>query len=148
MYTETHIIAELRPAGFWIRVLAWIIDCILIAALTVPILLAIYGLEFFISTELIKGPVHFLISYVFPVVFTIACWLLWRGTPGKLIFGLRVVDAATGETLALWQAIVRYLGYVVSAIPLMLGYIWVAFDARKQGFHDKLAQSRVVRRNR
>jgi len=147
MYTETQIVPELKPAGFWIRVLACIIDCLLITAATLPILFAIYGQEFLISTELVRGPAHFLISYVFPIVFTIACWMLWRGTPGKLICGLRVVDAASGETLALWQAIVRYLGYIVSAIPLLLGYIWVAFDARKQGFHDKLANSRVVWRS-
>ena len=43
------------------------------------------------------------------------------------------------------QLIGRYLGYYVSMIPLCLGLIWVAFDARKQGWHDKLAGTVVVR---
>ncbi len=40
---------------------------------------------------------------------------------------------------------VKYLGYYLSAIPLLLGFVWVAFDKRKQGFHDKLAGTFVVR---
>ena len=145
MNTLTHVAtAERKPAGFWIRFLACVIDSIPIAIVTVPILFAMYGQEFLTSTGLIKGPAHFLVSYVLPLVFTIACWLLWRGTPGKVICGLQVVDAATGETLELWQTVVRYLGYLVSTIPLFLGFIWIAFDRRKQGIHDKLARSQVV----
>ena len=143
---DTTATPTLQPAGFWIRFGALIIDVIIMQIVIVPILLAIYGWEYFSARALIKGPADFLFSYALPIVFTIMCWMLWRGTPGKLICGLRVVDAATGETLELWQAILRYFGYIISAIPLMLGYIWVAFDARKQGFHDKLAKSLVVRR--
>ena len=145
---ETTATPTLQPAGFWIRLGALIIDVIIIEIVIVPILLTIYGSEYFTSTALIKGPADFFFSYALPIIYTISCWLLWRGTPGKLICGLRLVDAATGETLELWQAIVRYFGYIISAIPLFLGYIWVAFDARKQGFHDKLARSLVVRRQR
>ena len=44
------------------------------------------------------------------------------------------------------QLIGRYLGYYVSTIPLMLGFLWVAFDARKQGWHDKMANTVVIRK--
>jgi len=40
---------------------------------------------------------------------------------------------------------VRYIGYFVSVIPFGLGFIWIAFDSKKQGFHDKLAGTVVVR---
>ena len=133
-----------RPAGFWIRVAASLVDAIIITIVTLPILLGIYGNEYFASQEFVKGPAHFLISYVFPAVATIALWILFGWTPGKLICGLRVVDAGTGERIELWQGIVRYLGYFVSIIPIFLGFLWVAWDARKQGFHDKLARSLVV----
>ena len=145
MDTEiTQPTSAARPAGFWIRVAASIIDTIVILIVTMPILLAIYGGEYFASQEMVKGPAHFMISYVLPAVATIALWILFAGTPGKLVLGLRVVDAQSGERLELWQGIVRYLGYFVSMIPLFLGFLWVAWDARKQGFHDKLARSVVV----
>lgn len=144
MITEPQPSSAARPAGFWIRVAASIIDTIVTLIVTMPILLAIYGGEYFASQEMVKGPAHFLISYVLPAVATIALWIVFGGTPGKLVCGLRVVHAETGERLELWQGIVRYLGYFVSIIPIFLGFLWIAWDARKQGFHDKLARSLVV----
>jgi uncharacterized RDD family membrane protein YckC len=148
MNTDIEVTAETKPAGFWIRVLASLIDTVLILVVTMPILLAIYGADYFTAQGMVQGPADFLISYVFPAVAVIAFWLLARGTPGKLLCGLRVVDAGSGETIELWQAIVRYLGYFVSMIPLCLGFVWVGLDGRKQGFHDKLARTMVVWKNR
>ena len=51
--------------------------------------------------------------------------------------------AVLGETLT--QLVIRYLGYFVSTIPLGLGLLWVGFDRRKQGWHDKMANTVVVR---
>ena len=62
-----------------------------------------------------------------------------------MAIGARVVDAATGKAISVRQGIVRYLGYYVSILPLCLGLLWVGFDPRKQGFHDKLAGTVVVR---
>jgi uncharacterized RDD family membrane protein YckC len=56
-----------------------------------------------------------------------------------------VVDAETGQAVPGGRLVVRYLGYYVSIIPLLLGLIWVGFDAKKQGWHDKLAKTVVVR---
>ncbi len=144
MSMETDPTTVARPAGFWIRVAAAIIDTIVVLIITLPILFGIYGSEYFTSPDLEKGPADFLISYVFPAAATIALWVLVGATPGKLVCGLRVVDVETGDRLALWQAIVRYLGYFISMIPLFLGIFWVGWDKRKQGFHDKLARSLVV----
>lgn len=141
---QTIPAAIATPAGFWIRLLATVIDSILLLILTLPSLLLVYGGEYFQSAELIKGPADFLICYVFPAVLVIVFWVMCRGTPGKLILGLRVVDARTGEGLDLLQSVIRYLGYFVSTLPLCLGFLWIAFDARKQGFHDKLARTLVV----
>ncbi len=62
-----------------------------------------------------------------------------------MLLSLRVVDATTGNTLSVGQSLGRYLGYYVSTIPLLIGLIWVAFDSKKQGWHDKLAGTVVVR---
>ncbi len=57
----------------------------------------------------------------------------------------KVVDAKTGGVPSVGQCIGRYFAYILSAIPLCLGYIWVAFDPKKQAWHDKLAETVVVR---
>ena len=58
--------------------------------------------------------------------------------------GCQVVDADSGERITVKQAVVRYFGYFVSIFTLGLGFLWVAWDKRKQGFHDKMANTVVV----
>jgi uncharacterized RDD family membrane protein YckC len=137
---------EVEYAGFWIRVGAALIDSVLVLMVIVPLLVAIYGWGYFgEQTSLVAGPADFLISWVAPAVAIIAFWLYRQATPGKMVLSLRVVDATTGDTLSLGQSVGRYLGYYVSTIPLLMGLIWVAFDRRKQGWHDKLAGTVVIR---
>lgn len=138
---------QVEYAGFWIRVWASIIDSVLLVCVILPLLLWIYGWEYLelADSSLIAGPADFLVSWVMPAVAVIAFWLYKQATPGKMLVHARVVDAKTGNTLSTSQSVIRYLGYFVSAIPLCLGLIWVAFDPRKQGWHDKLAGTVVIR---
>jgi len=132
-------------AGFWIRVAATLIDTvILLLVLAVPLTL-IYGSAYWSSAEPVKGIWDILLQYVLPIVLVVWFWTRYLGTPGKLVLGLRVVDARTGRALTTRQAILRYLGYYVSILPLMLGFIWVGIDRKKQGFHDKIAGTVVLR---
>jgi len=64
-------------------------------------------------------------------------------TPGKMVFGLKVIRE-TGEPLTFGMAFLRWIGYFLSSLPLNLGFIWIAFDGKKQGFHDKLAGTVVI----
>jgi uncharacterized RDD family membrane protein YckC len=123
----------LEYAGFWIRLGAGVIDL------------------------LILGSVSGIIAYFFPalivwvtsgVAISIVYWLgfwVWRGqTPGKMAVGVKVIR--TDSSPVKWQcAVCRCLGYFVSAITLFIGFIWVAFDGRKQGIHDKIADTYVVK---
>ncbi len=138
---------QVEYAGFWIRVWASIIDSVLLVCVILPLLLWIYGWEYLelADSSLIAGPADFLVSWVMPAVAVIAFWLYKQATPGKMLVHARVVDAKTGNTLTTSQSVIRYLGYFVSAIPFCLGLIWVAFDPRKQGWHDKLAGTVVIR---
>ena len=140
--------SRLEYAGFWIRVWASIIDTIVLGVLIYPALTAIYGSEYWESTDFIQGPADFLISWVLPAIAVVWFWMARQATPGKMAVGARIVDANTGNNPGTTQLIVRYLGYFVSAIPLCLGIFWVAFDSRKQGWHDKLARTVVVRKKR
>jgi len=62
-----------------------------------------------------------------------------------MAIGAKIVDAKTGRPASTGQLVGRYLGYYVSSIPFFLGIFWVAFDDRKQGWHDKLAGTVVIR---
>jgi uncharacterized RDD family membrane protein YckC len=138
---------SLEYAGFWVRVGAALIDTLLIVCITVPVLVAIYGWAYFDAsrTGFIAGIADFLLSWVAPAVAVVAFWLYKQATPGKMALSAKVVDAKTGNTMSVGQPIGRYLGYFVSTIPLGLGLVWVAFDPKKQGWHDKLAGTVVVR---
>ncbi len=133
-----------RYAGFWIRFLASIIDSIILLILTWPLLYYIYGADMFSGTEMVKGVADILLSYVFPLVFSVVLWMKYGGTPGKRMLGLRLINEETGENLDVGKSIVRYIGYIISALVLLLGFIWVAFDKKKKGWHDHMAGSVVI----
>lgn len=137
---------ELEYVGFWWRAVASLIDTVLLAIVTLPVLGMVYGTDYWLDGAAIKGPVDFVISWLLPAVVIIVFWASKGATPGKLAIGARVMDARTGGKPSTGQLVGRYFGYFVSAVPFCLGLIWVGIDARKQGWHDKLAGTVVVRR--
>lgn len=132
-------------AGFWIRFGATLIDLIIMLIVIGIPLAFIYGEAYLDSDKLILGFWDLLLQYIFPFVATIYFWRRFLGTPGKMATNLTIVDAETGQKIETSQAVIRYFAYIVSAIPLCLGFIWVGVDKRKQGWHDKLAGTVVVR---
>ena len=91
----------------------------------------------------VSGSTSIVISLIY---FTILWSRVGAGRSlGMRILGLRVVDL-NGELLGLRGAFIRALGLWLSFAVCFLGVIWVAFDGRRQGWHDKLAGSLVVRR--
>lgn len=152
-------------AGFWIRVVAAIIDGIIVG---VPFLILFFALEgpaistyaHCVSNATASGALvticespflgsvgYFdLIGLVVELGYFVILWSKFGGTLGQRLFGLHVVDAATGRNIGIGRALGRFVGYLVSALALDIGFIWVAFDARKQGWHDKMASTFVVRK--
>jgi len=133
-----------KYTGFWPRVGASLIDTIIILAITYPILISIYGWEYFEGTDIFAGLADFILSFVFPMIAVIVYWLYRQATPGKIAISARIVDAKTGGKPSLQQYITRYVGYVLAVLPLGLGIFWVAWDKKKQGWHDKLAGTVVI----
>lgn len=80
---------------------------------------------------------------LFVPLYFVTFWRLGGATPGKMLMGLRVVHGDDPNITPL-RGILRYLGYFLSALPLFLGFFWVLGDSRRQGWHDKLAKTRVV----
>ena len=132
-----------KYAGFWIRVLAMLIDCVI---------LSIIGWLAFGSDVATVTDGTLNINFngwktLFPVVYTLGFWLWLSSTPGKLALGLKIIVKETGAKIGLKQAIIRYIGYILSAIPFFIGFFWIAGSKEKQGWHDKLAGTLVVHKN-
>jgi uncharacterized RDD family membrane protein YckC len=136
---------DLEYVGFWPRVWATLIDTFISIVITAPLLITVYGKSYYSMTGALQGPADFLISYLLPAVITIVFWSSQNATPGKMAIGAKIVDASTGDAPSLGQYIGRYLGYLLSIIPMGLGLLWIGFDRKKQGWHDMLAGTVVVR---
>lgn len=134
---------QYQYAGFWIRLAALIIDGIILAIIFTPI-------TFLFSSDAdLQNPMAFttvdFIAQIIGIIFVIFCWVKFAGTPGKRLLKLKVLDEATGNKLTIGQAILRYIGYIPSAFVFGLGYLWVIWDGKKQGWHDKIAKTVVVK---
>ena len=137
-----HDTNNIHYAGFWIRFAAMMIDTLLLTAILVPILLWMYGLQSIQNQQ--TGPTGTLVTYLLPFIATLIFWHYRSATPGKMLLKLEIVDAETLKQPTTSQYLIRYVGYFVSTIPLCLGFLWVAFDPRKQAWHDKLAKTLVI----
>ena len=142
METESD---QVEYVGFWLRVWATLIDAVLLLLICWPLLIWIYGWEYFDSEALVVGPADFIISWLLPDIAIVILWIKYQATPGKFAIKARVLDARTQKPASVVRYIIRLLGCYISALPIGLGFIWVAFDKRKQGWHDKMANTVVVR---
>jgi uncharacterized RDD family membrane protein YckC len=141
-----------RYAGFVTRLIAWIIDRLIVAG-TVSLIIIVaqfvtneLNINQLIATEqlaqLIATIFILVVAIAVPLLYDFGFWLLAGQTPGKWVMGVRIVRT-DGERLRAGNCVRRIIGYWISAI-LFLGYLWVLVDNRRQGFHDKLAGTLVV----
>lgn len=135
---------EIKYAGFWTRFAANIIDMLWILPLVFALGYLYYGSHYIMSDELYLGGFDIFIQYIFPALITLAFWVYKSATPGKMAVRTKIVDAKTLEPASSVQLVIRYLSYYISMLALFLGFIWVAFDKRKQAWHDKLAKTLVI----
>jgi len=139
-------------AGFWRRVLASIIDTLLFGLIAGIIHFVFFGDDTIklVPVDTVNGLSFSIISssnwveQIIIVLITVFMWIKFLGTPGKLVLGCHVVDAKTQQAMNPGQAVLRYVSYFVSMLPLGLGFFWIAWDKRKQGFHDKIAGTVVI----
>ncbi|RKD21833.1 hypothetical protein BEP19_14575 [Ammoniphilus oxalaticus] len=125
-----------RPAGFWVRLLAIIADTIVLSFINMFFILFLGESSLFYALSAVIG------------------WLYFAGlesssrqaTLGKMLFSLKVTDLS-GNRISFARATGRYFSKAISTLLLFLGYLMVAFSSRKQGLHDKIASTLVVRKN-
>lgn len=139
------ITKEMAYAGFWVRTGASLIDMLMMFIIIIPLMSFIYGQDHWMADSPVSGFWEFVFNYIFPAIAVILFWFYKSATPGKMVLKLTIVDAKTGGKPTTRQLLGRYLGYYVSMLPLFLGIFWIGFDPCKQGWHDKLAGTVVIR---
>lgn len=113
----------------------------MVAAIVDGIILGIVDVIIgFVFSQSMAQMLTFLVGIGYYVYF----WSTTGATPGKQAMGLKVIST-DGSTPTATKAFIRYVGYIVSAIPIFLGFIWIAFDSQKQGWHDKIAGTYVIK---
>lgn len=146
-------------AGFGRRLVAYSIDGFIISIILI-FLMVVAGVAYFAGS--IAGDGSAIMAQIADpdqmASFTVWIWLLsllanigyftyFHGatgrTPGKMLLGLQVVSV-DGKPISFGTAFLRSVGYLVSSIVFCLGYIWIIFDKRKQGWHDKIAGTLVI----
>lgn len=142
----THHMAEEAyppPAGFWIRLLASLVDSIWILVLSYAVAWPLGG-----PTTLRGGMAMSAVAGGLGLLVPLFGWSIWGTTPGKALFGLRVLRFDGGGKISFGRAILRLIGYFVSSIIFGLGFLMIAFEASKRGLHDLIAGTYVGHRIR
>lgn len=146
-----------QHAGFVSRAIAFILDLIVMSvAVLVSVALVqaavnaftLYGL---IGQRVVQSTLFLdilialntLIGAAIVIGYPVGFWMLLGQTPGKMLTGVRIARI-DGQPLTLRRALLRYLGYWLSAIPLGAGFLWVLVDDQRQCWHDKLSGTYVV----
>ena len=139
--------------GFWIRFVAYLIDSIILY-FAFSLLVFIFTGDLFYQSKI--DPMAFGKDYWLITSSNVILSLLYfvgmesskyQASLGKMVFGLKVIDLE-GQRLTPLRALGRYLGKILSALILLIGFIMAGFDSKKQALHDKIASTYVIQESR
>lgn len=145
-------------AGFGRRFLAYCVDFLILfpVGLAVQQMMGVNPFAVFQAQSLEQlrqiqqssaGGLPTIVSLALALAFFLIMWVNFDGaTPGKKLMAVKIVKA-DGSKVTYPVAFIRYVGYVLSAFVFMLGYLWIIWDKKKQGWHDKIAGTTVIKTN-
>jgi uncharacterized RDD family membrane protein YckC len=128
-----HTDAGAARAGFWRRFGGSLIDGVILFVIDIAV------------RAIFKGAAGFVSLPVSLVYFTLFVGASRGQSPGMMAQGIRVISIDGSGSIGYGRAVIRWLGGVLSTIPLFLGFFWMLWDKEKQCWHDKLAADVVVR---
>lgn len=137
--------AAAHRAGFVSRFIAFFADALVMAALlrgTVWFLTAAGRAMRSVAHRTDLGAVVATVIPLLAGLYLVAFWRASGQTPGKWLMGLKVVSV-DGRPLSIGQAALRFVGYLVSALPFYAGFLWILGPARR-AWHDRLARTQVI----
>jgi uncharacterized RDD family membrane protein YckC len=155
---------EVRYAGFWLRLAAYIIDYIVlqlvVGIMSLPFMVGMITGIIAASKEASEGPeviaiVGVIMSFVFVIVIIslIVGWLYYallesskyQGTLGKVAVGIKVTDTV-GNKITFARATGRYFGKIISSMTIYIGFIMAGFTVKKQALHDIMSDCLVIKK--
>ncbi|NMC57810.1 MAG: zinc-ribbon domain-containing protein [Candidatus Methanofastidiosa archaeon] len=137
-------------AGFLVRFVAYIIDAIILGIIgwiiSIPFGTSYsYGYAMDFNSGYNLNPVGTILSGIIGLAYIVYFEGGKGATPGKMVMKLKVIGTDGRMPIGYGTAVIRWIGKIISAVVLLLGYIWILFDAEKQGWHDKIANTFVVK---
>jgi len=132
----------MNTASFAKRLAACLIDVVILYTLTQIILFVTF---FFAPPDILRQlilavPWILLLQSLYFILF----WAFANGaTPGMMLLKIRIVQT-NGSKILFGQSVIRYIGFILSTLPFFIGFIWIFFDEKNQGWHDKIAKTIVV----
>ena len=124
------------------RLVAYIIDVVItgVVILLLSLLIALLAVT---VPVLIFLPIIAII--LIPLVYFPYYWSRDGQTPGMQIMGIKVVADLDGGPVTVGMAILRYIGYIISAAVFYIGFIWIFIDKRQRGWHDLIGGTVVIK---
>lgn len=135
---------EHKPAGFWIRFWAYIVDMLILSSIGMLMIKPIFRLfSFELNDSTWYAPITLITAILFYAYFVLMTKFLSQ-TVGKMIFGIKVVSK--DKQALTWGTVLfrEWIGRLISIIPLNLPYLAVAFTPKKQAIHDMIADTLVI----
>ena len=126
-----RVLTAVVYAGFWIRFAAYIIDAIILFIVNIALIVVL-------------GQFGSFVSIAVGIVYAVGFWTALGATPGKMAVGIEITTV-DGESIGFGKALLRYIGYFVSAITLLIGFLMIAFTGQKRGLHDYIAGTVVIK---
>ncbi|MBP6985095.1 MAG: RDD family protein [Alphaproteobacteria bacterium] len=142
--------SSVRYAGFWLRFSASFIDGLFVLFL-VLLMMFIVGLPILASGNENTEPsgvfsiFTVIVTFVFPFLYEpVMHSSKYQATVGMMALNLKIVDLEH-KKISFWRALGRYLATIISSLILYIGFIMIAFTEKKQGLHDMIAGTLVIR---
>jgi uncharacterized RDD family membrane protein YckC len=132
----------MNTASFAKRLAAGLIDVVILYT----ILQLIFFVTFFFAPRDIFSQLFIAVPWILLLQFLyfILFWAFANGaTPGMMLLKISIVQT-NGSEITFGQSVIRYVGFILSILPLFLGFIWILFDEQNQGWHDKIAKTIVI----
>src|SRR4030066_248912 len=148
-FAENEEILPYNLAGLGLRIGAFLLDIIIlfvVTTLTLWVGFSLGSIVFNIREENFINvivPLYLILFFLSTTYFVFLQGFSGK-TIGKMLFGIRVIRT-DGESIGFWDALIRWVGYFISLIFIFIGFIWAVFDPKRQAWHDKFAETYVVK---
>lgn len=152
MEADHRAVEEQKMATFLLRSVAMFIDFCLLNCVVVTMfsfggyqaaLLVLQEANLLYDLSLAALLLFFVAPFFFSMTYFTFLHSYGGRTIGKAIMGIRVVGES-GKSLDLGQSFLRWVGYFVSALPLLAGFLWVVLEVKHRAWHDLLAETKVI----